>query len=104
MAALLSTRFTCLTLFLLLTIVSVINPSNGKLITKVDEATSADVDRAVKAAHKAFETEWGLNASGARRSELLNKLASLMEKNHDELAALEALDNGTSRHLLSGSS
>ncbi|KAF8884703.1 aldehyde dehydrogenase domain-containing protein [Mucidula mucida] len=74
--------------------IDVINPSNGKLITKVDEATSADVDRAVKAAHKAFETEWGLNASGARRSELLNKLASLMEKNHDELAALEALDNG----------
>lgn len=80
---------------------SVINPTNGKLITKVDEATEADVDRAVHVAQKAFDTEWGLNASGAKRSALLNKLALLMDKYHDELAALEALDNGTLTRLIS---
>ena len=74
---------------------SVINPTTGKLITKVDEATDADVDRAVKSAQAVFDTEWGLNASGARRAELLYKLGTLMDKYHDELAALEALDNGT---------
>jgi aldehyde dehydrogenase (NAD+) len=38
---------------------------------------------------------WGLNASGSVRSDLLWKLAQLMERDFDELAALEAMDNGT---------
>ena len=53
------------------------------------------MDIAVEAAQKAFETTWGLNASGSVRSNLLWKLAELMERDFDELAALEALDNGT---------
>ncbi|KAF7292083.1 Aldehyde dehydrogenase [Mycena indigotica] len=76
------------------TTIDVINPATGELITKVAEAVAADVDAAVIAAQKAFDTVWGLKANGARRSELLNKLASLMEAHSDELAALEALDNG----------
>ncbi|KAF9037408.1 aldehyde dehydrogenase [Hymenopellis radicata] len=76
------------------TTIDVINPTNGELITKVDEALDADIDKAVKAAQKAFDTTWGLNASGAQRAALLNKLGLLMDKYHDELAAIEALDNG----------
>ncbi|KAF8654316.1 hypothetical protein AX16_003543 [Volvariella volvacea WC 439] len=76
------------------TTIDVINPSTGKLITKISEATPKDVDLAVEAAQKAFDTTWGLNASGAKRAELLNKLALLMEERQGELAALEALDNG----------
>ncbi|KAI5900089.1 aldehyde dehydrogenase [Schizophyllum commune H4-8] len=76
------------------TTIDVINPTTGKLITSVAEATAADVDKAVIAAQKAFDTTWGLNAAGSRRSELLYKLALLMEQNLDELCALEALDNG----------
>jgi aldehyde dehydrogenase (NAD+) len=68
--------------------------ANGKVITSVSEGTSKDVDLAVEAAHKAFDTTWGLHAPGAQRSILMAKLAALMEKNADELAALEALDNG----------
>jgi aldehyde dehydrogenase (NAD+) len=64
------------------------------VITKISEATEEDVDIAVEAAQKAFETTWGLNASGSDRSNLLWKLAQLMERNLDELAALEAMDNG----------
>ena len=41
-----------------------------------------------------METVWGLNTPGAKRGELLYKLAELVEKNKEELAALEALDNG----------
>jgi aldehyde dehydrogenase (NAD+) len=74
--------------------IDVINPTNGKLITSVSEGTEKDVDLAVEAAQKAFDTTWGLKSSGSQRSELLYKLATLMEKYHDELAALEALDNG----------
>ena len=68
--------------------------ANGSLITKVSEATSKDVDRAVEAAQKTFDTVWGLNTPGKVRAELMNKLALAMEACADELAALDALDNG----------
>ncbi|KAI6000378.1 aldehyde dehydrogenase [Pisolithus orientalis] len=73
--------------------------SNDKVITSVSEGTSKDVDLAVDAAEKAFETTWGLNCPGNKRGLLLNKLASLMEEHTDELAALEALDNGKAFNL-----
>ncbi|KAH7921428.1 aldehyde dehydrogenase [Leucogyrophana mollusca] len=76
------------------TTIDVINPTNGKVITKISEATPKDVDTAVVAAQKAFDTVWGLNAPGAKRSTLMGKLANLMQDHADELAALEALDNG----------
>jgi aldehyde dehydrogenase (NAD+) len=60
----------------------------------VSEGTPKDVDLAVDAAHAAFDTTWGLHTPGAQRSRLMSKLVALMEKNADELAALEALDNG----------
>jgi hypothetical protein len=72
----------------------VINPTNGKVIMTVSEATADDADRAVKAARAAFTTTWGLHCPGAERGKLLNKLANIMEENFDELAAVEALDNG----------
>ena len=64
------------------------------MFTAVAEGTAKDVDRAVSAARRAYETSWGLKVPGPRRGELLNKLADLMERDADELAALEALDNG----------
>ncbi|KAG2357373.1 aldehyde dehydrogenase domain-containing protein [Suillus spraguei] len=76
------------------TTLDVINPTNGQVITSVSEGTSKDVDLAVDAAHAAFDTTWGLHAPGTKRSILMSKLVALMEKNADELAALEALDNG----------
>ncbi|KAI6032739.1 aldehyde dehydrogenase [Pisolithus orientalis] len=76
------------------TTIDVVNPTNGKVITSVSEGTPKDVDLAVDAAERAFETTWGLNCPGNKRGHLLNKLASLMEEHTEELAALEALDNG----------
>jgi aldehyde dehydrogenase (NAD+) len=43
---------------------------------------------------KAFKTVWGLKCPSSQRGKLLYKLADLIEENADELAALEALDNG----------
>ncbi|KAI6156123.1 aldehyde dehydrogenase [Pisolithus thermaeus] len=76
------------------TTIDVVNPTDSKVITSVSEGTQKDVDLAVDAAEKAFETTWGLNCPGNKRGLLLNKLASLMEEHTDELAALETLDNG----------
>ncbi|MEY4788276.1 MAG: hypothetical protein RLZ61_494 [Planctomycetota bacterium] len=71
-----------------------LNPATGQEICKVAEADSADVDLAVKAARKAFESGPWKKMSAAERGRRINKLADLMEKNLPELAALESLDNG----------
>ncbi|KAJ3508204.1 hypothetical protein NMY22_g16692 [Coprinellus aureogranulatus] len=84
------------------TIIDVINPANGKVIASVSEGTPKDVDLAVDAAHAAYESTWGLNASGLTRSSVLWKLAQLMEAHADELAAIEALDNGKTFSWASG--
>ena len=47
-----------------------------------------------------METVWGLNTPGAKRGELLFKLADLIEQNKEELAAIEALDNGKRSHAI----
>ncbi|KAI9461069.1 aldehyde dehydrogenase domain-containing protein [Russula earlei] len=74
--------------------IDVVNPSTGKVITSIAEGTAKDVDRAVAAAKRTFENTWGLKVPGAQRGKLLNRLADLLETHSDELAALEALDNG----------
>jgi len=76
------------------TYIDVVNPSTGKLLTKVSEGTPKDVDIAVAAAQKAFDTVWGSHSSSSQRGRLLNKLADIMESRFEELCAIEALDNG----------
>src|ERR1700720_2324260 len=71
-----------------------INPSTGEAITQVAEADAADVDKAVAAARAAFDKGPWRKMSAAQRGNLMNKLADLIEKHADELAQLEALDNG----------
>ena len=73
-----------------------INPATGEVLTQIAEASSADVDRAVAAARKAFEDRTGAwrKMSASERGRLIWKLADLIEKNIDEIAELETLDNG----------
>ncbi len=70
------------------------NPATGETICQVAEGDKADIDLAVKAARKAFEEGPWPKLNASERGRLLNKLADLIEKNQEELAALEALDNG----------
>jgi aldehyde dehydrogenase (NAD+) len=64
------------------------------VITSIQEGSKADVEDAYQAARNAFNTTWGLNAPGELRGKLLYKLADLMDRDIDQLSALEALDNG----------
>ncbi|KAJ8122119.1 hypothetical protein O1611_g9925 [Lasiodiplodia mahajangana] len=73
----------------------VINPTTEEVICSVAEATEKDVDVAVAAARKAFETTWR-TTTPQQRGIYLTKLADLIEKNVDLLAAVESLDNGKS--------
>ena len=71
-----------------------INPATGEEIGQVAEADAADVDKAVRAARRAFEHGPWRKTSASERGRLLYRLADLIEQNADELAQLETLDNG----------
>src|SRR5205807_758694 len=73
-----------------------INPATGEVLTQIAAGSSADVDRAVDAARRALEDRNGpwRKMSASERGRLIWKLADLLEKNVDEFAELETLDNG----------
>src|SRR5438552_7772388 len=73
-----------------------INPATGDVLTQIASASAEDVDRAVVAARRAFEDRSGAwrKLSASERGRLIWKLADLVEKNIDEMAELETLDNG----------
>jgi aldehyde dehydrogenase (NAD+) len=73
-----------------------INPATGEVLTKVAEADASDVDRAVEAARRAFDSKGGAwrKMSASERGRLIWRLADLVERHIDELAELETLDNG----------
>src|SRR5271168_3678762 len=72
------------------------NPATGEVLTQIAEASAADVDLAVQAARRAFEDRKGpwRKMSASERGRLIWHLADLLEKNIDEFAELETLDNG----------
>lgn len=70
------------------------NPATGEAICQVAEGDKADIDLAVKAARKAYESGPWAKMNASDRGRLMHKLADAIEANTDELAALESLDNG----------
>ena len=70
----------------------VINPATGETIADVPRCSAEDVDRAVAAANTALPA-W-LDATPKERSELLHKLADVLDANAEELAQLESLNVG----------
>jgi aldehyde dehydrogenase (NAD+) len=73
---------------------STINPTTGEEICQVAAADVSDVEKAVQAARNAFERGPWRKMHASERGRLLYTLADLIEKNTDELAQLESLDNG----------
>ncbi len=73
----------------------VIDPSNGEVIASAPLSSEEDVNRAVAAAKKAFET-WGVTTP-AERSIALLKLADRIEENADEIADIESANAGKPR-------
>src|SRR5713101_1411235 len=60
------------------------NPATGEVICQVAEGDKADVDLAVQAARKAFETSLWPRMNASERGRLLYRLADLVEKNAEE--------------------
>ena len=70
------------------------NPATGEVLAKVAEGDREDIDRAVKAARKAFESGPWPAMSASERGRLIWKLGDLIEEHLEEFAQLESLDNG----------
>ena len=70
------------------------DPATGEVICKIAAGDRADVDLAVKAARAAFETGPWRALTASERGRMLWRLADLLEKNLEEFARLESLDNG----------
>jgi phenylacetaldehyde dehydrogenase len=71
-----------------------VNPATGEEICQVAEGGVADVDAAVRAARAALNNPAWRDMSAVDRSAVLNRLADLIERDADELAVLECMDNG----------
>ncbi len=69
-----------------------INPATGEVLTSVQQASAADVDRAVASATQAFR-EWS-QLGGAARGRILQRAARILRERNAELAELEVLDTG----------
>jgi phenylacetaldehyde dehydrogenase len=71
-----------------------INPADESVLCAVAHGQKADIDAAVKAARRAFETGPWRTMSARERGRLLLKLADAIEAHAEEFAQLESLDNG----------
>jgi acyl-CoA reductase-like NAD-dependent aldehyde dehydrogenase len=72
----------------------VYDPATGSVIAEIAEADKEDVDRAVRAARRAFDAGPWRRMAASERGRLLWKLAELLEENLEEFAELESVDNG----------
>lgn len=69
-----------------------LNPADNKVLSKIAEASSEDVDKAVDAAQKAFK-KWSA-LSGKERGKYIFRIARLLQERAREFAVIESLDGG----------
>ena len=70
------------------------DPATGEVLAHIAAGDREDIDLAVKAARAAFETGPWSKVSPAERGKMIWRLADLIEKNLEEFAQIESLDNG----------
>ena len=73
--------------------IDLINPSDGSALTAIAAGGTADIDGAVGAARRAFDTSWS-QTTATDRGRILSKLSALVLEHSAFLAELEALDVG----------
>jgi phenylacetaldehyde dehydrogenase len=77
----------------------VVDPATGEIIAKVAEGDKLDIDLAVKAARRAFESGPWARMTPSERGRILHRVGDLILEHADELAAIEAIDNGKPRRV-----
>ena len=71
-----------------------VNPATGEIWSRVPEATHEDVDRAVKAAHRAFREGPWASMTPTERGKCLRRLAELLADKSEEFGRTESIDTG----------
>ncbi len=71
-----------------------VNPATGAVVARVAAGDAEDVDRAVHAARRSFDSGDWSEASPADRKQVILRLAELIRAHGDELALLDSLDMG----------
>lgn len=74
--------------------IDVLEPHSGEILTRIPAADAGDVDRAVQCARLAFETGPWARMSCVERSDILHRLADVVERNALRIAAIESRDVG----------
>ena len=72
----------------------VVNPSDGSVVATVDVADDADVQAAIDAARRAFDTTHWPHRPAGERAALLFRIADLLERDRDRIARAETLNTG----------
>ena len=70
-----------------------INPANEEKLSRVADASEADVDKAVRAAREAYRTTWG-RLKPAERGKYIYRIARIMQERSREFSVIESLDGG----------
>jgi phenylacetaldehyde dehydrogenase len=70
------------------------NPATGQRLADVAHGDAEDIDRAVKAARRAFDSGPWASMSPSERGKIVWRIGELIEENLEEFAELESLDNG----------
>ncbi len=70
-----------------------VDPATGEVLAEVARGEAEDVDRAVRAARRALDGPWS-KLTPSERGRIVHRIGDLIAEHADELAELEALDNG----------
>jgi betaine-aldehyde dehydrogenase len=74
--------------------IDVINPATQEIVASVPDGDVEDIDRAVRAARRAFESDPWRDVTAQERGRILFRLAQIVRERADELAELETINNG----------
>lgn len=74
--------------------IPVIDPTSGELVAKVPAGGAGDIDRAVRAARKAFDTGPWSRLTGPQRERIMLRLAELLEANGTQISEIESVNSG----------
>src|ERR1700693_5107666 len=73
----------------------VFDPGTGEVVARVPEGDAEDIDLAVRAARRAFETGDWAKMKPADRTRVMLRLADLIENHGEELAEIDTIAHGT---------
>ncbi|RXK35242.1 hypothetical protein M231_07496 [Tremella mesenterica] len=81
---------------------NIYDPTNNQPLASISHASLQDVDDTVHSAKRAFQTTWGTQIPSSERARIMFKLADLMERDTEKLAALESLNTGKGIRIARG--